>query len=180
MDVLLGNPSEPGKPGQHLLLSCWFGWHPSRTGSQPSPSPSRTGCGRVCPSRRSVAASSWLLQRPWQAAACPLPLAKRCASQQSPHYLIFQICVNNPPTFSIQLFSQMLCAPCGSRLSPGMTNFHFRPEKKLACWKLVCFFPPTVLVGLIKYITLCPQTLLLYVLKPSHPTATSTTIAKLG
>lgn len=176
MDVLLGNPSEPGNLGSTCSSAAGLVGIP---GAQ-VPSPSRTGCGRVCPSRRSVAASSWLLQRPWQAAACPLPLAKHCASQQSPHYLIFQICVNNPPTFSIQSFSQMLCAPCGSWLSPGMTHFHFRPEKKLACWKLVWFFSPTVLVGLIKYITLCPQTLLLYVLRPLHPTATSTTIAKLG
>ena len=88
------------------------------------------------------------------------------------------MCVNNPPTLSIQLFSQMFRAPRGSWLSLGITHFHFRPEKNLACQKLVCFFP-TVLVCLIKDITLCPQ-ILFYVLRALHPTAASTTIAKLG
>lgn len=169
--MLLENPWEPGNLG-----SAWS----SAVGVPGTwvPSPSLVSCGRLCSARQGVVDSHQLLESPWQAAGCPLPLAKPCASQQPSCYLIFQICVNNPLNFSIPLFSQILCGRHGSWLSPGVTHSDFRPEEKLACWALVCFIFVTLLVSLIKCIPLCPQTLLLYVLRSLYPVSASTTTAK--
>lgn len=173
---MLGKPWDPGNLGSACSSTVGV------PGTQ-VPSHSLVSCRRVCSAHHSVVDSHQPFGSPWQAAGCPLPLAKPCASPQPSYYSIFQICMNNPLNFSISLFSQILCGHHGSWLSSGERDIHFRPEKKLDLF----YFCNSVSESNKIYFPLSPANqgassfmlLVAYVPRSLYPMSARTTLAKM-
>lgn len=143
---MLGKPWDPGNLGSACSSTVGV------PGTQ-VPSRSLVSCRRVCSAHHSVVDSHQPFGSLWQAAGCPLPLAKPCASPQPSYYSIFQICMNNPLNFSIPFYFLrffVVTMGHGSPLGRGTSISDLRKS-------LICFISVTLLVSLIKYISLCPQ-----------------------